>query len=664
MDGFQKIELADKQQKQSQAILPNRTAQRSNQPIIKPMRKKNSRSFFVRSSKPLAIGITMLAAIAVLLIFVLVLPAKALVASAKQTEAQLKVFETAVKHENIGQADTELQTTKTDLADTESKLHALSYLQFIPIASGYYNDANHVANAGNYGLDTAQIVIDSLKPYADVLGLEGQGSFVGGTAQQRISTAVMTMGKIVPRINDIASNLDKVQTEVDAIDKNHYPSWLFGNKIQPEITQLQTFTDESVVAVSQARPLISALPALLGESDQKKYLVIFQNDKELRATGGFITAYAIFDINQGSISVERSDDIYPLDDSIVDKPPAPAPLVKYLHLTDPVFNLRDSNLSPDFMVSMQTFKQMYAKAAGAEPVDGIIAIDTNVLVTTIKILDNNVVADGQTFTTNNDPRCDCANVIYELEDAISRPVNYIKTDRKGLLGDLLDAIMHKALSSSPKVYWGPLFQSILTNTNQKHILFDLYDQDAQSGIEALNAAGQIQPFNGDYLAINDVNFGGDKANLFTTEAVESDYSIANDGTVTKTITVSYDNNHAPSDCSLADGGLCLNSDLRDWVRIYVPKGSTLVSNKGSEVKMTTYDDLGKTVFDGYIDIHPLSKATYSVTYTLPFKLQSGSSLPLLIQKQPGTYDNNYTIVYNNNTLPSLPLLTDVKMTLK
>ena len=159
--------------------------------------------------------------------------------------------------------------------------------------------------------------------------------------------------------------------------------------------------------------------------------------------------------------------------------------------------------------------ELYNKASGSVDVDGIIAIDTNVLVSTIKILDDQINAGGITFTTQNDPRCECPQVIYVLEDDISRPVNYVKTDRKGLLSELMNAIMVKALSSSPKLYWGPLFQTMLMQTNQKHIMFYLFDDEAQKGIEAMNAAGEIQDFEGDYLHINDSNFGGQKSNLFT-----------------------------------------------------------------------------------------------------------------------------------------------------
>ena len=303
--------------------------------------------------------------------------------------------------------------------------------------------------------------------------------------------------------------------------------------------------------------------------------MIFQNDKELRPTGGFVTAYAIFKIDKGIITLDKSEDIYTLDNSIPNKPKAPAPILKYFPGVYE-FNLRDSNLSPDYTVSMKTFRSMYETAGDKTNVDGIIALDTSVLVSTIKILDDKVEAGGLTFTSKDDPRCDCPQVIYELEDSISRPVGYIKTERKGLLGQLLSAIMQKALSSSPKIYWGPLMQSFISQTNQKHVLFDLYDDQAQSGIEALNAAGQIRSFDGDYLHINEANFSGAKVNIFMQETVDNNYDVKSDGTITKTVTINYKNPYPPSDCNLERGGLCLNADAGIGYVFMYPKAASLL----------------------------------------------------------------------------------------
>ncbi len=580
-----------------------------------------------------------------------------------QTYRQAQMVATAMKQQNVALASEELEKTRQNLSQTRKYFDQMWYLKFIPVANFYYGDADHALRAGEHGLKSAKIVIDSLTPYADVLGLKGQGSFSSGSAEERIKTAVMTMGKITPRIDEIADSLLLVQKEIDQINPNHYPEFIFGKKAKTQLTQLRDLTDQGVELVNEARPLIKVLPSLLGEAEEKKYLVLFQNDKELRPTGGFITAYSIMRIDKGKLTVERSDNIYDLDDTIRNKPEAPEPIAKYLPKV-PLLNLRDSNLSPDFVVSMNDFLELYEKAGDKVTVDGIIAIDTHVLVSTIKILDDQVTASGITFSTKIDDRCDCPQVIYELEDNISRPLNRIVPERKRLIGSLMQAIMQKALSSSPKLYWGPLFQTMLMQTNQKHIQFYLFDEEAQKGIESLEAAGRIVDFEGDYLHINDTNFGGQKSNLFTRHAIDVAYNKQSDSSVQKTITITYKNIFPPSNCDLEAGQLCLNAPLRNWFRIYVPKGSQLVESKGSEVKLKTYEELGKTVFDGFLTVSPLRQAKFTITYKLPFKLDSGSSLPVLIQKQAGTEGHPYVITANGRPVEQFGLFADKKLTIK
>ena len=71
---------------------------------------------------------------------------------------------------------------------------------------------------------------------------------------------------------------------------------------------------------------------------------------------------------------------------------------------------------------------------------------------------------------------------------------------------------------------------------------------------------------------------------------------------------------------LEKGDLCLNAPkYRDMFRFYVPQGSTLTKMTGSEIDPLTYDELGKTVFEGfYGDKYPLyakSSSKTSVQYT-------------------------------------------------
>lgn len=645
MDGFRKIDLdATRDQ-------VNTTS------TMSPNRMKRRKSFKLHMSrKSLIVTGSIIGVLILFIIFGIILPGITLARQVQKTVAAAKIAYASMKQENVQTASDSIQATQTELTKTQQDLNNMWYLRFIPVVNFYYSDGVHLAKAGEYGLNAGQILVDAIKPYADVLGLKGQGSFVGGTAQQRIQTAVMTMSKVTPKIDDIEQQLVLAQGEIDQVDPNHYPAIFGGKKIHDELAQVKTITDESASFIKQAKPLVKVLPNLLGEPDAQKYLVLFHNDKELRPTLGFITDYAIFRLEHGVINVDRSQDIYTLDDTIRDHPAAPRPILAYLPKVYQ-WNLRDTNLSPDFLVNTDNFNKLYKTAGGYEPVQGIIGVDTYALVDAMKVL-GDIQVDGQTFTTQTDPHCNCPQVIYQMELYADQPVEYIKTNRKAIISDLLYAIMQKAFSSSPKLYWGPLLQTMIADIQQKHIVFDLYNQDAQSGLEALNAAGQILPFDGDYLHVNDSNMGGAKSNLFITESVMNDYQVAGDGSITKTVTINYKNPFAPSDCNLEHGQLCLNAIQRDWVRLYVPKGSTLMSAKGSEVKELTYDDLGKTVFEGFLTVRPLGAATYTVTYKLPFKVASGSQLPLMIQKQPGKNNDDYTITVNGNKVQEFPLLTD------
>lgn len=660
MEGFKKIDLE---------TTPSRLS-RSTGPIVVNNRPKPKGKIILPKKSLALLGIIII--ILFVLGLILTSPVRKVYSDAKATFAQVKVTVDALKKQNIALASIELDKTKVSLTETQKSLDAIGYVKFFPLVGMYYGDAQHLVKAGFYGLSAARVLVDSVEPYADILGLKGKkGSFVTGTASQRIQTAVTTMGKITPHIDDIAVQMEGARKEIDAVDPNRYPALIVGPKVKNGLSQLRQLVDQGVTFVSDARPLIKILPSLMGDQTERKYLVLFQNDKELRPTGGFITAYAVFRVESGVIHVDRSDDIYALDSGIFNKPKAPAPILKYLPQV-PLLNIRDSNLSPDFITSMETFSSLYKKASGYVPVDGIIALDTNVLVSTIKILDDEVWAGGMLFTSKQDPRCDCPQVIYELERLISTPKSVdlkvttlaaVQAQRKDLIGTLLYAIMEKALKSSPKLYWGPLFQDMLTQVQQKHIMFNIYNKDAQSGIEALNAAGRIRPFEGDYLHINQANFGGAKSNLFVTEAVTQNYEVTADKTINKKITINYKNPHAPSDCNLERGNLCINAILRDWIRIYVPKGSKLIDSKGSEVKMSTYDELGKTVFEGFLTVRPKGSAVLSISYALPFKVKDGS-LPLLIQKQPGTYGNEYTLEVRGGKIANFKLLTDKEIKVK
>lgn len=654
-EGFNKINLEDKGQSPVQAV-DNKQDKKSENTKSNNMGKRK----IFKSKKFLITAVVL----GILLVFTTYagLKTASLVKEAQKVYVQAKKAGDAAKKQNVLAARDDLVKTKEELAKLKKQLGGMTFVKFVPIVGGYVSDGEHLVNAATYGVNAAIITAESVIPYADVLGLKGDKSFVMGSAEDRIRLAVKTMGKVVPKIDDIEKELLKAKEEVDKVDIKRYPDFWVMKKIRKQVLMVKSLTDQGVVAVADGKPLIKVLPELLGEPKTKKYLVLFQNDKELRPTGGFLTFYSVFRVEQGVIHIDSSNDIYKLDDSLPRHATAPEIILKYLPKVS-TFNIRDSNLSPDFVESMKVFNKMYETSSLKTDIDGVIGIDTQFLVHIIDIL-GEVQAGGQTFTAKEDPQCKCPQVVYQLELNTTKPVGYVRENRKAIVSELLYATMQKALASSPKLYWGKLFQAALKDAEEKHILFALENTEAQKGMEALNWAGRIRSAEGDYIHINDANFGGAKSNMYIKQTVKMEYQVENDGEVVKTLTIEYRNPQKYSDCNLERGGLCLNAILRNFQRVYVPAGSTLDKVKGSQVKVETKKDLGKTYFESFFTVNPLGKASITYTYKLPFKLKAGSNLPVLIQKQPGVEVVPFEVYVNGRKAESFDLKSDKQLNLK
>lgn len=616
----------------------------------------------------------------ILIIGILLLPMRGVIQAARETIAAGSTLGAAVKNQDLELAKSGLATTREKLTVLSVEYKKMSVLKSVPFLGSYIADGEHAVNAAFAGLSAGDKAIEALEPNADLLGLKGESKFVSGTADERLQTAVKTMSALTPKINEMAVYIDTLRKEVDAIDPNRYPTKLRDTVVREKIVQAKDVIENAANLFVNAQPLLINLPKLLGDKGEMRYLVLFQNDKELRSTGGFITAYAQFRLVKGKAILEKADDIYALDGALKKKFPAPREILTF-HKGVYNLNIRDSNLSPDYKLSMQQFEGLYDSVSGKEKIDGIWAVDTHVLVEALKIL-GSVYVYGREFSADTDKRCDCPKAVYELEDYSTRPVGYLRDARKDIIGVLLQTLLQKALGISPSKYWGQLFQMLLAEINEKHVLAYFRDGDAQKAVESFNMAGRIMTAtetatllkyqdgkDWDYLHVNNSNMAGAKSNMFVSQKVMKDVTVGSDGTLTTKLTLEYKNPYAGSDCGLESGGLCLNAPLRDWIRVYAPLGSKLVDSKGAQspkdnkpVSLETYDSLGKTVFEGFLIVNPLGTARLDLTYTSVVK-SPDAKYKLFIQKQPGTDGDEYTIRLGGKERKKFELATDTELVL-
>jgi len=546
--------------------------------------------------------------------------AKQLQAQALPLKDEARKFYELFKSQNLPEAEVVLNQIDSDFQEVKSTYQKLSFYSKLPIASNYYNDGLHGINAAQAGIDTGKKTIAAITPYADVLGFSG-AEFTGGTTEDRLKVILETLEKISPILDEIGIELNTAKDELAMIDAKRYPESIKDIPVREYVVTAQDLSAGAANALSEYRPVIEQLPSVAGAGgEQKEYLILFQNDNELRPTGGFLTAYAIIKIQDGKVEAQKSDDIYELDQKFRKNIPIPEELGRYL-TTEKYWNLRDMNISPDFKVSMDTFYENYQTVPGEpEDIDGIISVDTHFLTNLMNVLGPVEVPGYGTFSAENDPRCDCPQIIYVLSEIITKPVNYVKEDRKGILGPLMRALLSKAYAAE-KQTWPELFKTGFESIQNKHAQFYFFDEDTQKAAELAVVAGRMNPpENGeDFLAIINANLAGAKSNLFVSYDVKQIIAEAPvDGMLTKTVEITYKNNHKADNCNLEAGLLCLNSTLKDWTRLYVPQGSQLIEANGFLEEAKVYDENGFTVIDGFFTLEPLGSAKLSFTYKVPY----------------------------------------------
>lgn len=565
----------------------------------------------------------------------------------------------SIKVQDLDGAKTHLKEAKGDFQTSQRIMLVFTPLRVVPLIGWYVADAQRGVSAAVSGLEAASTFADAITPYADVLGLKGKGTFLGGTAQERMAKAVEALSKVGPQLDQVAASLGKTKKDVDQIQSWRYPNFLPGHP-GTKIDNIKKAVDQVESLITDSRPLLLVLPQLMGEDKERKYLVLFQNDKELRPTGGFISAYAHFRVNKGVIASEGSDDIYRLDETLLKKVQAPPAILKYLPGV-PNLNLRDSNLSPDYLASMKTFEDLYQSTSGKKDIDGIVALDTQFVLSMMEVL-GPVDAYGTKFTIDKVDPCSCPQIIYELEKYADQPVNYEKGSRKDIIGILMQQLMAKAFNA-PKGQWPDLIGAIISSLHQKHLLLYFHDQESQQAAEKINFAGRLYNYDGDYLHVNEANFGGAKSNLYIQEKVSQAIKKGKGGNLDKTVTIAYKYPRQMDDCNLErKSGLCLAGIYRDYIRIYVPKGSKLIKSSGAEVALTASEDLDKTVFEGFFTVRPQGTAKIELQYSVPIKVSN--QYKLLIQKQPGTEGIMYDIDALGHKQKAFPLTNDKELIVK
>ena len=357
------------------------------------------------------------------------------------------------------------------------------------------------------------------------------------------------------------------------------------------------------------------------DNQEKKFLIMLQNDAELRPGGGFLGQYAIVKMKNGNITSIYVEDANLLDQRIQAKIPAPFPFKRMMQIKN--WKFRDSNFSPDFPTNVDKAKYFFRLAGGnSNGFDGVIAVNSQVF-DDVLALTGPITVPGYSGEFNSE------NASRKLEEIVEKA--YIMDpeldtqNRKAILKTMAPIIMNKLVTLGNITKIAELFHNEMKNRN---VMLNFSDQNLQEAVASVHWDGTVpREWDGDYLMAVDANMGALKTDYYMKR--EMNYNI--DFTQSKptvTLNIKYKNT--------APYGDWRTSDYHAYLRIYVPKGSQFVSSNMVS-HLIDGEEFNKTYFGFKVDVVMGREVNGQIVYTLPDSF-TAENYKLLIQKQSGAGD--------------------------
>jgi len=412
-------------------------------------------------------------------------------------------------------------------------------------------------------------------------------------------------------------------------------------RLSPRAAALVALAQAYVPALQAALGLLQDAPALLGADQPATYLILAQNDQELRPTGGFVSGVGMLRIEGAKIVTATLEDAYAVDGACECGIHAPAPLREYMWA--PALKLRDANWSPDLPSSAAVARSIYSRCRGVQ-VDGVIAFDLEAAGAMLDVLgplqppgyDVPVTRESfQEFLARY-----WANPMASPTMSENRDAWWLH--RKDFMGDLLREMVNKIDAGWEQIPARRAVEILVPLLHEKHLQVYVDAPSAQRALESAGWAGAMRQGGDDYLLIVDANVGYRKVNPYIEQHIDYRVAPGADGMTQATLTLDYRNNSPGSAECIAGArydatyGEMMQGCYWDYVRVYIPRGSRLLSAAGGDSAASLAEERGRAVLGMLLIVPPGQSRQIVFTYETPASPTRAGGYELLVQKQAGT----------------------------
>lgn len=399
----------------------------------------------------------------------------------------------------------------------------------------------------------------------------------------------------------------------------------------------------------------------LEQNQPVRLIILFQNNMELRATGGFPGSYATLTLaNNAPIEFEVQD-IYVPDGQLEGHVDPPLPIQEAFQ--QGFWKLRDANWHPDFQESANRVEWFFTEA-NYPPNDGVIGLNFTVTQKLLGITGPIHVSDLNTTVTQE-------NIYPILQRANDTEFFAGSTKKKDTIDAFMTQLIFKLQHLSPPQYL-QLFSLIDEQLQQKNILISVKDANLASFATLNHWDGKLNQVScdqygcsQDYFSLFEANLGVNKSNCCVNRQVTLEKESDQNNLMTTTTTLNYQNLGPGTEYTRVAG------DYKAFIRLYYPANTQITPPIIEGKSYTEYIREMKAL--GYL--HPITSEGYSwgemnglkelgMWVVVPKEKELNLSVKaisiispyqpysLIVQKQPGTLEqfNKYSISLDGKML--------------
>lgn len=431
-----------------------------------------------------------------------------------QTEAE-QIAAGGVKALDADRVEKLVMGIRSDVVDLKNETSPLMfltpYLGWVPKYGGLIVESPDLMTIADAGTRAAETVFPAFKPALSVLGS-------AETQENTVAALSNILVDAQPQLAAISADVDEISSAYDRIENREQMPYQ-ARQLFPLVDQFLPLANDGLLATK-------LIPSIVGTDSPSTFLVLVQNEDEIRASGGFISGVGTLTIENGQISQLIFEDAYNIDDlSRLDQYGwPPNPFTEFMGLE--YFLFRDSNFWVDFPTTAQKSAELYQIGRPESPqIDGVIAINQRFLELLINAIGPIEVPDLGTLTGEN--------VLESIRGAYNTVEEGETTsewyrDRKAFMGVIAAEIQTKIFNDPTAIDPVKLVDLILISLQERHLQLWLQTAESQQTLSELGWSGSVEfSDEQDHLFIVDNNFGYNKVNITMTRSYQYSLSLKN-----------------------------------------------------------------------------------------------------------------------------------------